>query len=231
MISTTGDGFEFIQKRSALLNLVGPSPPKNPHPLGSELESWINAQEKPILYVAFGTAYEFDVESLAHLSSELSKLSDDVSILWSLPANQQSNLPPNLPKTTTWRFETFVPQWSVLKHPSVKMFITHCGSNSVYESLLNHVPMIACPTGADQFANGARINAAGVGLVVKKGASGNVAEVVRAVRDDLPSFEDAAKRVKEMFDKQGGEKKGSDIIETVARQWYEKPGLVTPLKL
>jgi len=231
VISTTGDGFEFIQNRSPLLYLVGPSAPRSPDPLGEELDQWINEQSKPILYVAFGTDNTFTIETLEKLSSELMTLSNSMSILWSLPADQQQNLPSEFVPPNTWRIETFVPQWSVLAHPNVKLFITHCGSNSVYESLLNQVPMIACPTGKDQFANGARIEGAGVGMVVSKGANGNVAEVVQSVFQNLSSYEESLRRVTEMFEKQGGEKRAGDIIEMVAEQGYKELGSVTPLNL
>jgi MGT family glycosyltransferase len=230
VISTTGDGFEFIQKRSPLLNLVGPSAPKTPDPLGNKLEQWINEQEQPIMYIAFGTAYEFNKKTLQKLTAELAPLSNTISILWSLPANQQQSLPSDFILPKSWRLETFVPQWSVLAHPNVKLFITHCGSNSVYESLLNQVPMIACPTGKDQFANGARIEAAGVGMVVNKGATGKVAEAVQTVYKNLSSYDESMKKLKEKFDEQGGEKRAGDIIEMVAEQGYEELGSVTPLK-
>lgn len=231
VISTTGDGFEFIQDRSKLLHLVGPSAPATPESLGDDLRNWLDDQQKPVVYVAFGTAYEFDENTLSNLSSEIMNISNNVSILWSLPAVQQRLLPPDFPKLDNWRFETFVPQWSVLQHPNVKMFVTHCGSNSVYESLLNEVPMIACPTGRDQFANGARINAAGVGLVVKNGANGNVAETIMDINKNLSTYEMAARCVKEKFGTQGGAKKGGDIIELAARQGYKELGKVEPLNL
>jgi UDP:flavonoid glycosyltransferase YjiC (YdhE family) len=37
------------------------------------------------------------------------------------------------------RVEAYVPQYAVLRHDQVKVFVTHCGVNSISESILNEV--------------------------------------------------------------------------------------------
>ena len=216
IISLSAVGFEYDLKRSPLLHFVGPSPPANPAPLGENLSSWIEMQTKPIVYVAFGTDNTFTPEALANLTNQLVSLSDDVSILWSLPAAQQAYMPSEIKLPNTLRLENFVPQWSVLAHSNVKIFVTHNGSNSTYEGLLNKVPLVCCPTGKDQFANAARAKAAGVGVIVKNGAKGDVAKSVLDVFKDLSYYEDRLENLNTIFSKQGGAKTGSDVIEMVA---------------
>lgn len=48
------------------------------------------------------------------------------------------------------RIVYWAPQTQVLAHDSVGVFVTHCGSNSVTESLSSGVPMICRPFFGDQ---------------------------------------------------------------------------------
>lgn len=60
---------------------------------------------------------------------------------------------------------SFVPQIEVLSHTDV--FLTHCGMNSVNESLLAGVPMVAMPFVNDQTENAKRIVELGIGKRVR----------------------------------------------------------------
>jgi len=221
MIANTGVGFEYEFERSPLLHFVGPSPPSNPAELKQDLAQWLYKQKLPVLYVAFGTKTEFDKYTIANLVRELLDVSDRVSILWSLSSNQQEileifEIPSN------WRLENFVHQWSVLANPNIKAFLTHSGSNSTYEAILNEVPMICCPIGKDQPANAERVRASGVGLIVKGGANGPVSTCIKSLLNDISLFEAAAKQLKEILTNLGGATKAVDIIEMIAnRGWQE----------
>ena len=81
--------------------------------------------------MAFGTMHTFKAEGVAKLCSELTRVQqepgqDSIAFLWSLPADQQGFLPPEVvaaaaaaedSATATearWRIEPFVPPWAVL---------------------------------------------------------------------------------------------------------------------
>jgi hypothetical protein len=50
-------------------------------------------------------------------------------------------------------YSSWAPQPQILAHPAVKGFLTHCGWNSIMESIARGVPMIGWPNYADQMMN------------------------------------------------------------------------------
>ena len=69
------------------------------------------------------------------------------------------HLPPNV-KVLNW-----IPQNDLLAHNSTKVFISHTGHNSLYESAFYGVPLVCIPLFADQFSN--CVQAESVGLAVR----------------------------------------------------------------
>ncbi len=56
------------------------------------------------------------------------------------------------------RFVSWAPQNDVLGDPSVKAFITHGGSNSMYESAFHGVAVVCIPFMGDQLDNAAKVS-------------------------------------------------------------------------
>jgi MGT family glycosyltransferase len=69
------------------------------------------------------------------------------------------------PAPANFRVSEYVPQLELLER--ARLFVTHCGSNSVHEALLAGVPMLAYPQGSDHFAYAARLMELGAGLRVQ----------------------------------------------------------------
>ncbi|KAL4328095.1 hypothetical protein AHAS_Ahas13G0165800 [Arachis hypogaea] len=64
----------------------------------------------------------------------------------------------------------WIQQPLILEHPSVGCFITHCGSSSCTEALLNACQIVLLPNSSDQFLNARMMaNYLQVGLEVEKG--------------------------------------------------------------
>ncbi|CAJ2646343.1 unnamed protein product [Trifolium pratense] len=104
----------------------------------------------------------------------------------------------------------WAPQAEILKHPAIGGFVTHCGWNSVLESILNGVPMVAWPLYAEQKMNatmlskelGVAVKATPIeegGVVCRK----QIAELIHRVMVDE---EGIAMRVKVKDYKLSGEK-------------------------
>lgn len=58
-------------------------------------------------------------------------------------------------KTVNW-----APQNNVLGHPAVKAFVTHAGSNGLYEAAYHGVPVVSIPLMNEQPGNAAKVSSA-----------------------------------------------------------------------
>jgi UDP:flavonoid glycosyltransferase YjiC (YdhE family) len=64
--------------------------------------------------------------------------------------------------------------------------ITHCGNNSVHETLLAGVPMLCVPQAYDQFPLAGRVAELGAGLIAEEDPEAIRTGVRRLLADDAP---------------------------------------------
>jgi UDP:flavonoid glycosyltransferase YjiC (YdhE family) len=220
IIGCTSAALEFPNlPRAPLFHMVGPALPGRANPIPADLQAWLDAQgDKPIIYVAFGTMFRHTVASVRKLEAELASL--DVAVLWSLPAQHHAALQQH-PRPSHWRVEPFVPQVSLLRSGRLAAFVTHCGSNSVYEALLCGIPMVCCPGMADQPANAVRPVRAGVGVIAKKG---QVGRALRQLLEQQTEMSRSAQALAVELESQQGAQGAANVIEKIAHE-----GAVGPL--
>ncbi len=102
-----------------------------------------------------------------------------------------------------------VDQISVLQIANV--FITHCGMNSVNESLYFGVPMILFPQHSEQGIVANRVAELNAGLKLKRKKPKNLATAVAEVLGN-PIYLKNAQRLSESFRKSGGAVEAADVI-------------------
>ncbi|MCL7023534.1 hypothetical protein MKW94_007010 [Papaver nudicaule] len=116
--------------------------------------AWLDKQKpSSVAYVSFGTVATLPPNELAALAEGLEE--SGVPFVWSLKDHLVSQLPNGfLERTSTRGFIVpWTPQQQVLGHDAVGVFVTHCGWNSVMESITAGVPMICRPFFGDQRMN------------------------------------------------------------------------------
>ena len=123
----------------------------------SKCLQWLDKQApKSVVYVAFGSAGFLSREEMRELVAALEAFGRpflwairDGSATESLPVSfRAGNLPTEKGLIVSW-----APQKEVLGHASVGAFVSHCGWNSLLESIWNGVPVVGCPRMAEQNTN------------------------------------------------------------------------------
>ncbi|KAK7390196.1 hypothetical protein VNO78_25495 [Psophocarpus tetragonolobus] len=200
-----------------IVRQISPSPGPNPR---SDVVEWLEKQEEEsVVYVSLGSGYTMSHEEIKEMALGL-ELSG-TKFVWSvrppvtkagndhyLTAGEESEIgttlvssnfePSNSFPDEFYRIQTngfvitdWAPQLDILKHPSIGGFVTHCGWNSVIESVSCGVPIIGWPIFADQKMN-ATMLAEEVGNGIRVEVSPSTKMVGR---------EGLAKAIKKMMDK------------------------------
>ncbi|KAL6523393.1 hypothetical protein OROGR_016996 [Orobanche gracilis] len=139
---------------------IGPSilsPPAPPPPAdGTGCLSWLDKNHstpKSVVYISLGTVIVPPGDELTALAEALEAC--QYPFIWSLPDRAKESLPEGFIKRTdgTGKVVPWAPQLQVLGHESVGAFVTHCGWNSILESIAGCVPMICRPFFGDQRLN------------------------------------------------------------------------------
>ncbi|KAL1322800.1 hypothetical protein HN51_067801 [Arachis hypogaea] len=117
---------------------------------------WLDQQQpQSVVYVSFGSLAVMESKQLKELALALDLI--DKPFLWvvrtSNDDNKGNNTYPNEFHGSKGKIVSWAPQKKVLNHSAIACFISHCGWNSVVESVSSGVPFLCCPFFSDQFWN------------------------------------------------------------------------------
>ncbi|KAI5669864.1 hypothetical protein M9H77_19717 [Catharanthus roseus] len=149
---------------------------------------WLNSKdEKSVIYVNYGSTTTMSQEHFVEFAFGLANSKQN--FLWIVRPNlvtggQNLLLPEEFLAEIKDRGKivSWCNQKEIIKHPSIGGFLTHCGWNSVIESLAAGVPMICWPFIFDQPTNCFCLcNNWGVGIELEKDVKRS--EVERVVRE------------------------------------------------
>nr|QTU90759.1 flavonoid 3-O-galactosyltransferase [Epimedium koreanum] len=140
-----------LQSKFKLCLPIGPltflSPPSSDPTNGpTGCISWLDSHEQEtVAYISFGTFATPPPNELAALAEAVED--SNTPFLWVLKEAEKVHLPDGFLNRTSERgmVVPWSPQIKVLEHPSIGVFITHCGWNSVLEGIMCGVPLIFRP--------------------------------------------------------------------------------------
>ena len=91
------------------------------------------------------------------------------------------------------------------------LFVSHCGMNSVNESLYFGVPLLMLPQTPEQSGVAQRVAQLGAGILLKKADAASIARGIEALFSDS-SYRENARKISESFRKCSGAKGAADKI-------------------
>lgn len=195
---------EFPRQLPAGIKFIGPllAAPAEALPKDSKISQIIDESAPAgFLYVSFGSVFVLnnpvEVKTLAKALSSLTPY----SILWRIT---ESELPGRLTfedlklgshvHTLSW-----APQNDILGSKKLAVFISHGGTNSVYEAAYHGVPQVNIPFMGDHRDHAARAEAQGFGITVSRSslAAGDAQPLLHAIKKVAsdPTFRREAQRV------------------------------------
>ncbi|XP_010260709.1 PREDICTED: anthocyanidin 3-O-glucosyltransferase 2-like [Nelumbo nucifera] len=194
-----------------LLDLNGKFHSPSNRPQFDKIMRWLDQQPpSSVIFLCFGSRGSFSVSQTKEIALGLER--SGYRFLWSLRQPEPSksrfappsdysytNLEEVLPDGFLNRTEGrglvcgWSPQVEVLAHPATGGFLSHCGWNSILESLWFGVPILVWPLYAEQKLNAFR-------LVMELGLAVEMGCVSRRNGDDFVKAEDVERGVRIMMD-------------------------------
>ncbi|XP_043428481.1 UDP-glucuronosyltransferase 2C1-like isoform X1 [Prionailurus bengalensis] len=172
------------------IEFVGGLHCKPAKPLPKELEEFVQSSGKDgVVVFTLGSMIKNLTEEKSNLiASALAQIPQKV--LWRYTGKKPDTLGPNT------RLYEWIPQNDLLGHPKTRAFITHCGTNGIYEAIYHGVPMVGIPIFGDQYDNIARMKAKGAALKVDLHTmtSSDLLNALKAVINN-PSYKENAMRL------------------------------------
>ncbi|XP_050194766.1 UDP-glucuronosyltransferase 2C1-like isoform X4 [Myiozetetes cayanensis] len=155
--------FEFPRPFLPNFEFVGGLHCQPAKPLPKEMEEFVQSSgEHGIVVFSLGSmVYNLSDEKSNVIAKALSQIPQKV--LWRYKGKKPETLGSNT------RIYDWIPQNDLLGHPSTKAFITHGGTNGLYEAIYHGIPMVGIPMFADQHDNIAHVRAKGAAVQVDFG--------------------------------------------------------------
>ncbi|KAK6137869.1 hypothetical protein DH2020_028377 [Rehmannia glutinosa] len=183
----------MINKKIIPIGALVQDPSNDVYDDSKMIMEWLRGKnEFSRVFVSFGSEYFLKKEEIEEITIGL-ELSN-VNFIWIIrfPKGEEMRVEEALPKGFLERvgergviLEKWAPQAKILSHSSVGGFVSHCGWNSLMESIDYGVPIIAMPMHLDQPMNAKLVVELGVGVEVRRDDNGRLQrdEISKVIRD------------------------------------------------
>lgn len=182
---------------------------------------WNRLAGRPVIYASLGTTRNIQ-PALFHMIAEACR-GIDAQLVLSLGGRFAPEDFPGLPGAPL--VVRYAPQLEVLKRAAI--VITHAGPNTVLETLMEGVPMVAIPIAHDQPAIAARLARLKIAeaLPLRNISPGKIRIAIATLLHD-PSYRDRSQSTAAILRSLRGAEQAADIIETALA--HHSPARLVP---
>ncbi|KAM6150526.1 UDP-glucuronosyltransferase 2B31-like isoform 5-T5 [Erethizon dorsatum] len=181
---------EFPHPSLPNFDFIGGLHCKPAKPLPKEMEDFVqSSREHGVVVFSLGSMVMNMTEDRANvIASALAQIPQKV--VWRFDGKKPATLGPNT------QLYKWIPQNDLLGHPKTKAFVTHGGSNGIYEAIYHGVPMVGIPLFWDQSDNIVHMKAKGAAVTLDfmTMSSTDLVHAMMTVIND-PSYKENAMRL------------------------------------
>ncbi|XP_066509393.1 UDP-glucuronosyltransferase 2A1-like isoform X1 [Hoplias malabaricus] len=182
--------FEYPRPLLPNFKYVGGMHCRPAKPLPEDLEEFVQSSgDDGIVVFSLGSFIRNITKEKSNLiASALGQIPQKV--IWKYGGEKPVTLAPNT------RIYDWIPQNDLLGHPKTRVFLTHGGTNGVYEAIYHGVPMVGIPIFGDQPDNMVHMKAKGAAefLNLNNMKMQDLVDTLKTVISD-PSYKDSALRL------------------------------------
>ncbi|KAF7205625.1 UDP-glucuronosyltransferase 2C1-like [Nothobranchius furzeri] len=152
--------FDFPRPFLPNFQFVGGIHCKPAKPLPKEMEEFVQSSgdDGVVIFTLGSMINNVTMEKANLIASALAQIPQKV--LWRYKGDKPETLGANT------RIYKWIPQNDLLGHPKARAFITHGGTNGIYEAIYHGVPMVGIPLFADQPDNLVHVKAKGAAVIL-----------------------------------------------------------------
>ena len=225
-IVTVAFGFDFPRPLYPMVHYVGPVVTNREELLLDELQSWLDRHPlRSVLYISMGSVHAITEQLATVVVNTARRLG--YSILWSLRKSDQhilSKLEENALTSGMVFASSWLPQATVLRHPSISIAVLHCGLGGLNEAMMAGVPVIGSPASlaTDQPSNCLRMHHQGLGVCLH--GAGNITSdlLQRSIKEiERGSYRETIRKLNLIFKEAGGVERAADLIEHYHEVGYD----------
>ena len=214
-------GFEFPRLLLPSAHYVGPMISQNQPQLPQHIVEWLGRrQPRSVVYVSMGTTAILTSAQAEMIVNGATRA--NFSVVWSLRKTNQHILERMTFDRDNVLISEWIPQVTILRHPSIHSAVLHGGLGGIQEALSSGVPLLVAPFLFDQLDNAARVKYYKYGEMIKlhELSTPLVTQKLALIGSEL--YRKSVKKIQQIYKKDGGASTAANIVEFYSDYDYEQ---------